>query len=87
MSGMLRKRLKVPPKQLGDAVPMMSVAKKYCDGLEQNQKIKLCCRHMENVTARFYKTATQPEHLGPDLLISTCGKCGCNHYRFMVGAS
>ncbi|MGI9489094.1 MAG: hypothetical protein ACR2RF_25055 [Geminicoccaceae bacterium] len=68
---------------VGNAKEMGMFPKRYSECLEYNQKIKICCRHMENVTGRLYKT--HPDLNGPDLFIATCGVCGCNHYRLAVG--
>jgi len=68
--------------QVGPARPMEMFPAKYTWGLERNQKINLCCRHMENVTGRTYKT--HPDLPGPDLFVATC-TCGRSHYRMAVG--
>jgi hypothetical protein len=68
--------------QVGKARPMAMFPKKYSEALEYNQKINICCRHMENITGRTYKT--HPDLPGPDLFIATC-ICGRNHYRLAVG--
>lgn len=70
-------------EQIGPARPMDMFPRKYSECLEYNQKIKICCRHMENVTGRVFKT--HPDLKGPDLFIATCRECGCNHYRLAVG--
>jgi hypothetical protein len=72
-----------PQTPVGGPRKMDSFPRKYSECLEHNQKIKICCRHMENVTGRLYKT--HPDLKGPDLFIATCGECGCNHYRLAVG--
>lgn len=70
-------------EQVGKARGMDMFPRKYSECLEHNQKIKICCRHMENVEGRTYKT--NPNLPGPDLFIATCKECGCNHYRLAVG--
>lgn len=70
------------PIPVGGPRSMDTFPRKYSECLEHNQKINLCCRHMENVTGRLYKT--NPNLPGPDLFIATC-TCGRNHYRLAVG--
>lgn len=70
-------------EQVGKARGMDMFPRKWSECLEHNQKIKICCRHMENVKGRTYKT--NPNLPGPDLFIATCEVCGCNHYRLAVG--
>lgn len=70
------------PVQVGKDRPMEMFPRKYSECMEHNQKINLCCRHMENLTGRLYKT--QPDLPGPDLFVATC-TCGRSHYRLAVG--
>jgi len=70
-------KVAVGPRQAMDMLP-----RKYSECLEHNQQLKLCCRHIENITAQMYKT--HPELAAPDLLVATCAVCGCNHYRLAV---
>ncbi len=68
---------------VGPRRPASAYPKKYRECLEYNQKIKICCRHMENITGQMYKT--NPDLPAADLLILTCNVCKCNHYRVAVG--
>lgn len=76
-------RLDSPPVPTGPARGMDIFPRKYSEALEHNQRIKLCCRHMENVTGQTFKTSTA--NGGPDLFVATCQDCGRNHYRLLVG--
>lgn len=67
---------------IGKPQPMDRFPAKYGHTMERNQKLNLCCRHMENMTAQVFKT--NPRLPGPDLLVATC-KCGRKHYRLQVG--
>lgn len=70
---------------MGDRFPLTHrmVPQKWRDTLEQNQEIKLCCRHMENMSGQLYKTS--PKLAAADLMTATCSKCGCIHKRWFVG--
>lgn len=69
---------------VGPRKPMGDMPHRYCEALEQDQKLNGCCRRMENLTGQYYKTS--PDVSGPDLLIATCS-CGRNHYRLMCATA
>ena len=73
--------LQVP---MSESLPMYKFPAKYSHTLERNQKLKLCCRHMENVLGRLFKTNPDLKHA--DLFIATCQVCGCKHHRLAVGS-
>ena len=77
------KRVNIPPVKVGPARTMDHYPLKYGQSLERNQKLKICCRHMENMSGQMYKTYTALD--GPDMFIATCSECGCKHYRIAVG--
>jgi hypothetical protein len=54
---------------------------KFSECVEYNQKLNSCCRHIENMTGRVYKTDISLPF--PDLFIVTC-ICGRNHRRLRV---
>ena len=56
------------------------VPAKFWESLEYNQGLNTCCRNMENMTGRVYRT---PTAVYPDLFIATC-TCGRNHYRLRL---
>lgn len=82
-------RVNIPPVPVAPARKMDMFPRKYSECLEHNQKIKLCCRHMDNVTGRMFASPTAPRDENgkvlPDIFIATCEECGCNHYRMAVG--
>ncbi len=54
----------------------------HIDHLEQNQKIKSCCRHPENHEIEARKS--HPDEVAPDIYIFYC-TCGRKHRFFCVG--
>lgn len=52
---------------------------KFAECLEYNQLIKTCCRQVENMGARLFKTNRRLRY--PDMWVATCRECGCNHIR------
>lgn len=50
----------------------------------QNPKAKDCCGKPLEHQVQMFRTATQPEDLGPDMMVFTCG-CGCRHIRMAGG--
>jgi hypothetical protein len=55
----------------------------HIDALEQNQKIKSCCRHPENHDVSAFKS--HPDEPAPDIYHFHCDKCGNTHIFFCVG--
>lgn len=51
---------------------------KFAECLEHNQLLRPCCRKIENMTARLFKT--DPRLPQPDGFVATCS-CGRNHIR------
>lgn len=51
---------------------------KFGDCLEHNQLLRACCRKLENMTARLYRSDPRLPH--PDIFVATCS-CGRNHIR------
>lgn len=82
MKGRRPLKVNIPPVKVGPARSMDTYPLKYSQALEHNQKLNLCCRHMENLSGQMYKTYTAID--GPDLFIATC-TCGRKHYRMAVG--
>jgi hypothetical protein len=62
---------------------------KYTHTLERNQKLKICCRHTENMRATFYCSPTASKNQKgedlPDIMIAVCVECSCRHIRMQVG--
>lgn len=55
----------------------------YVQALERDQKLNLCCRHVEDGhTAQWFGSQTKED---PDILVITCGGCGRKHRRFFIG--
>lgn len=83
-------RVNIPPIPIGPRRSMDMFPRKYSECLEHNQKIKICCRHMENITGQMYHSPSceRNDHGDPlpDIFIATCSECGCNHYRMAVGS-
>jgi hypothetical protein len=54
--------------------------------MENNQQLKICCRHVDNhlVEAR-YTSAQQARSGVPDYYIFHCTECGCRHHQAMHG--
>ena len=75
----------------GVRTPARLLQRKYIETLEQNQKLNLCCRHVEeeNHQAQWFATPTASKtekgETIPDILIITCGLCGRKHRRFFGG--
>ena len=57
---------------------------KYTHALERNQKLQLCCRHTENIEARFYLSPSAADGK-PDIMIAVCKTCGRRHRRMAAG--
>lgn len=82
----------IPPTPVNQPHPAMHLPAKYVRTLEYNQKLNLCCRHVEESghTAQWFATPTAEKtnsgETVPDILVITCGACGRRHRRFMVGA-
>lgn len=54
----------------------------HIDHLEQNQKIRSCCRHPENHEVEALKS--HPDEGAPDIYVFHC-QCGKKHRFFCVG--
>ena len=84
-------RVNIPPKPINGAIPAKFLQRKYIETLEQNQKLNLCCRHVEeeNHQAQWFATPTADKTESgetiPDILVITCGLCGRKHHRLFVG--
>lgn len=87
----------IPPKPFGKPFSAMRFTrnldtKHYVETLEQNQKLNLCCRHVEESrhTAQYYSTpfarVMDDGRSEPDILIIRCGQCNRRHIRFFLGA-
>lgn len=55
---------------------------KYVTSLEQNQLLKLCCRHADEHEIEGWRS--HPDEKAPDIYILHC-RCGRKHIRFCVG--
>jgi len=86
------KRVNIPPKLYGPEMPATLLDRKYVEGLEQNQKLNLCCRHVAESghVAQWASTPTAEKtkdgKIIPDLLFIHCGVCKRKHTRFFVGS-
>lgn len=83
-------RLDVPPKPVNNPHAANLLPAKYVQTLEYNQKLPLCCRHVEESghTAQWFASPTaqvKDEGIVPDILIIRCGACNRKHVRFFVG--
>lgn len=85
-------RVNVPPVPFGKPLSAMRFMRnidtqKYVETLERNQKLNLCCRHVEESghTAQYFSTPEGAEEGIPDILVIVCGSCGRKHTRFFVG--
>ena len=76
--------------------PAILLPARHVQNLERNQKLNLCCRHVEEEghTAQWFATpAAQKEHnirggeIVPDVLIIICGKCRRKHRILHAGSS
>lgn len=76
------RKLACPRVKVAD-LPEGFLKKSHIDHLEQNQKIKSCCRHPENHEVEAHKS--HPEEAAPDIYIFMCNKCGNEHKFFCVG--
>lgn len=86
----------VKPRPINDPHPAILFAdhvesRKYVECLQQNQKLNLCCRHVEEEghMAQWFASpsadVTEKGNTVPDILVITCGGCGRKHTRFVVG--
>lgn len=70
--------------QMLSATPMKElldcriIPRKFAEALEYNQKLRLCCRKVENMTARLFKSDDRLSV--PDIFVATC-TCGRSHIR------
>jgi hypothetical protein len=89
-------RENTPPRPINEPHPAIlfnknADSRRYVEGLEHNQELHLCCRHVEESghTAQWFATpsaqVTEKGNTVPDILVITCGDCGRNHTRFMAG--
>jgi hypothetical protein len=66
-------------------LPEGFLKQKWFDRLEQDQKIKSCCRHPENHYVEAWKS--HPDELAPDRYLFVCDKCQAEHKFFCVGTT
>lgn len=85
-------RVNIPPKQISAKHSAKLLQRKYIETLEQDQKLNLCCRHVEEAghEAQWFATPsaekTDKGETIPDILFIWCGECGRRHTRFFVGS-
>lgn len=70
-----------PRRKVADFPPGF-LKQNHIDALEQNQKIKSCCRHPENHEVEALKS--HPDEEQPDIYIFHC-TCGNKHRFLCVG--
>ena len=81
------------PTAVNDPHSAMLLPAKYVEALEREQRINLCCRHVEeeNHTAQWFATESATKDAEgrqvPDVLVITCGKCKRKHRRFFIGGA
>lgn len=86
------KRVNIPPEPVGDPHPATYLEPKYRETLEHNQKLNLCCRHVEesNHSAQWFATPsaerTKSGQIIPDVLVIRCGQCNRPHTRAFLGS-
>lgn len=81
----------VLPETQVRACPLVNVAdlpegflkKSHIEHLEQNQKISICCRHVEEHKVEAFKSHSEEQ--GPDIYVFHCTTCGRKHRFFCVG--
>lgn len=85
-------RVDTPPRAVNGKFSARLLQRKYIETLEQEQKINICCRHVEEAghTAQWFATPTADKTAEgdtiPDILFIWCGECNRRHTRFFVGS-
>lgn len=80
-------RVTLEPQPVGAARPVGEVLDRISAKMLlslQDGKKKDCCGQPLEHQVQMFKTASQPDDLGPDMMVFTCA-CGCRHIRMAGG--